>query len=268
MPASTRSQPISIEVMSQQAETQLLKQVPYLSERITTLLRNRFYPEQVSSPPAALVSQKPTVEKVEVTQQEFLSIVQKLHDVTQLPTALLDQETALYLEQQISDMLGFEVTSQLQGHTLSFSKGTIDSLPHLPRDPKDKHLPPDIIKEAPKQNYRSYYGWTGISHDENQLELLTPYWVAVPTSSLSPNDKGWLFRKKIILINATNAICIVASILDNYIDVTNKHQLGGSPAVIRHGLFWSPQNLGKFLSFFVPDQNNSIKPGVYQLLAS
>src|SRR5690606_35373464 len=47
-----------------------------------------------------------------VTAEEHAEIMNKLNSIVKMPPGHKDQETELYLEQQLSEILGFEVTAE------------------------------------------------------------------------------------------------------------------------------------------------------------
>jgi hypothetical protein len=220
-----------------------------------------------------IVTEKPR--RSSLSQEELLSILQKVREVSQLPGATLEKDTALYLEQQLADVLGFEVTSTLGNYQLPFIKATIASLSHLQMQPVKKASDTtSYVPEAESSKKRSYFGWdsspfsASSMNDSNEDNL---FWLAVPLfhfkhqlSSLN-QLKSWWRKRKMVVINPVEAIAVVAEVKDDFYDTSNKYQLGGSPAVIREGLFWSPANLGKSLVFFISDQSEAVACGKYTL---
>lgn len=210
--------------------------------------------------------------KSSLSLDELASISKKLHELSQLPGLVFDAETELYLEQQLADMLGHEVSTHSEGIKLPFVKGIIDSLPHLLVSPSQKINQIGQVPEAGLRNTRSIFGWqfSGISDSSNKFP---DFWVSLPLRSLVTTEytyetvKNWAYKKKMLIINPADSLYCIATIQDEYLDPSNRHQFGGSPALIRQGLFWSYHNLGRAFIFFISDPNNTLKSGVYQLFS-
>lgn len=253
-----------------EAEQQLLRHFPAHETRIKSLLKSRF---------AATIKKahKPTLRfekrQTSLTQEEIFSVVQKIAQLSQLPGLTFDKETELYLEQQLEDILGFGISATSSSIKLPFVKGTIYSLPHLYSSPTAHKNSPPRIKEAGLDSKRSLFGWRmQPASTDSSTGINDEYWVSLPLRSFVSTDfsfvdiKKWAYKKKLLIINPLDAIYTVAEVMNEYNDPSNKYQIGGSPAVIRDGLFWSPQNLGKVMVFFMSDASNSPPPGVYSLL--
>lgn len=205
-----------------------------------------------------------------LSPEEISSIFEKVRHISQLPGLEVDSETQMYLEQQLEDMLGFGISTSSDTLQLPFIKGVADSLPHSYAIPGSRQEGLSKIKEAGRARHRPVFGWQ--LHALSQSATDHPYWVALPlrkmvsTSTNFVMVKKALFQKKVVLINPFEALCVVAEVLDEYTDASHKYQCGISPAVARHGLIWSPQNLGKILVFFITDPGAAPNPGVYPLL--
>lgn len=237
-----------------------------------TILQNIISRNTVQATPITVIEKS---RRSQLSQEELFSILQKVREVSQLPGVSLDRDTALYMEQQLADVLGFEVTSTLEQCQLPFIKATIASLPHMQLQPIKKEIDPtSYTPEAESTKKRSYFGWesspfSGSIIDGAAEENL--FWVAFPLHHFkhqlsSVNQlKTWWKKRKMVIINPVEAIAVVAEVKDDFYDTANKYQFGGSPAVIREGQFWSPMNLGKSLLFFISDQSSTVACGKYTL---
>lgn len=265
MAASSKNPQTTLTSLIKVDTTHLLKQFPHHEPRIKALLAQRFAPPTETQP-----SQQHF--KPAVPQEEVASIMEKTHHLSLLPGLSFDTETELYLQQQLEDVLGFSIHGSLNGHKLPFTKGLVESLPHLRNSPTIDSSDLDTVPEAGVQASRPLFGWhLQYSDDQISSGSATEYWVSLPlrqwlSSTTSLNDlKHWLHRRKVILINPSEALFAIVEVLDEYLPLSNKFQLGASPAVVRKGLFWSPQNLGKAMVFFLADSSSLPEPGVYSL---
>lgn len=237
-----------------------------------TILQNIITRSTVQATPITVTEK---ARRSQLSQEELFSILQKIREVSQLPGTSLDRDTALYMEQQLADVLGFEVTSTLGEYQLPFVKAIIASLPHLQLQPvKIEMSATSYAPEAGSTKKRSYFGWDSSPFTESSMNDSSEdnlFWVSFPLhhfkhqlSSLN-QLKTWWKKRKMVIINPMEAIAVVVEVKDDFYDTSNKYQFGGSPAVIREGQFWSPMNLGKSLLFFISDQSETVACGKYTL---
>ena len=267
MPAQySDSNTTDLDLRIQKEKTSLLNDFPTVSSQVQQILKRLEFS-------ASYQAEKPVQNnlKSSISKDEITSILNKLQEIIQLPSASFDQETLLYLEQQLTDILGFDISTTLDGVTLPFSKAIIKALPELKTTPHDRKIA--YIPEAGQSRNRSYFGWENTNlnlpnTDQNSDSL---FWIAAPLfdpvteKTTDSNPKKWWRNRKLVLINAVESIAVVAVVKDTFLDTSNKYQLGASPAVIREGFFWSPLNLGKSLVFFIDDPANQVKLGKYPL---
>ncbi len=207
----------------------------------------------------------------EISVEEYQAVMEKLVALCQLPPGKIDIETALYIEQQVGDLLGFQVATKLQNNELLYTHGTIKALPHLKRSPTDT-TEEHTYSRAPFLEKRGYYGWSAQntasmgSTDESEK-----YYIALPLHLL-PNwypdaalIKKWYAWRKMIVINPQEHVAVVCQVADTFDASTAKYQFGGSPELIIEGRCWSPASLGKVLIFFVVDDTNTIPLGPISL---
>lgn len=240
---------------------QLQTKFPEFNDRVLELIQTR-----IDTPKVHRVIHKQTVR---ISQDELFSILDKLHQIAQLPATTIEVETRLYLEQQLADILGFEVASTMDQQELPFNKVSVKSLPHIAFTPSSPKVPV-VVAEAGINSQRSWFGWEGTFSAESTAENQQEYWIAFPFHSMSTDlplkELKLLWKnKKVVLINPVDGVAVVAKIKDTFLDTTGKYHIGASPAVIREGMFWSPQNLGRCLLFFSTDQEKSIDCGSYYL---
>jgi hypothetical protein len=208
----------------------------------------------------------------QLSQEEHQAIIQKMVQVAHQPATNLPKEEQLYLEQQLTDMLGFEVTSELNGYHLQQSTGVMSALPHLKRFPTDTLAQHELYKEAGIRAFRSSFSWF------TELGQLTPqaierekYYVAVQASFLpqwqeNPQlTREWFKFRKMVVINAVDQKAVVAVVGDIGPAEWMKAQFGGSPEIIREAKVWSIDNKGHVLVYFINDPTNQVPLGVHDL---
>ncbi len=207
----------------------------------------------------------------ELDQEEFEAVMTKAQALTQLPPGKIDTETALYLEQQLGELLGFQVATKLQDNEVPHSFGIVRALPHLKRSPTDERSQHDYSR-APFLNKRGYFGWLPSQlAEDTELELLEKYYLAIPFfllpnwDSVSAAVKKWYSFRKMVLINPFEQQAVVCVVGDSFDSGYTKYQFGASPEVILEGKCWSPATLGKVLIFFVLDDENQIPLGPVSL---
>lgn len=208
----------------------------------------------------------------EVTQEEYQAIITKMKGyVTQPPGHLAEQEE-LYLEQQLSDLLGFEVTAELDGHSLNHSIGVMGGEQHLPRFPGDSIDQHDAFPEAGITANRGAFGWFTESGVLTERAIAREkYYFAVQTLYLPDWNtnhkelKPWYAFRKMIAINPAEQLAVVGVVADAGPAQWVNKQFGGSPEVIREGKIWSKDSRGRVLLYFVDDPEDTIPLGVINL---
>ena len=207
-----------------------------------------------------------------VTQDEYATLIDKMKAVAVMPAGHLDKEQELYLEQQLSDLFGFEVTAELDGHRLNHSHGIMGSEQHLKRFPGDDLSQHDRYQEAGIAPARGAFGWFT---DQGQLTAAAidkeRYYFAVQTLYLPDWNtnhrqlKPWYMFRKMIVINPAEELAVVGVVGDAGPAQWVKKQYGGSPEVIREGKIWSPAARGRVILFFVDDPEDQIPLGLINI---
>jgi len=209
-----------------------------------------------------------------ISVEEHQSILEKMVEYVNRPPGHLPEQEELYLEQQLSDMLGFSVSAELDGHRLNHSIGIMGGEQHLQRFPGDTLSQHDAYQEAGIAPGRGAFGWfteNGILTD--QAVAREKYYFAVQTLYLPDWNtnhadlKPWYKFRKMIAINPAEQVAVVGVVGDAGPAQWVNKQFGGSPEVIREGKIWSSQSRGKVLLFFVDDPDDTIPLGVINLSA-
>lgn len=206
-----------------------------------------------------------------VSKEEFNSIINKMSELLQLPAGQLEEESELYLEQQLSDIFGFDVSATLEGQKLLFSTGIMKALPHLKRYPTDILENHTNYHEAGINRNRSAFGWFSGNAEPDQITVSQEkYYISVPLyfqsdwSSQHTQLKQWYKFRKVIVINPAERIAVVGVVGDIGPTTYTRYQFGGSPELIHEGKIWSPKAAGKVLVLFLHDAENTIPAGPIQ----
>lgn len=210
--------------------------------------------------------------KAEISREEHNEIFAKMVGMVNRPPGHLAKDEELYLEQQLADILGFEVTAELDEHRLNHSIGIMGGEQHLKRFAGDDLSQHDAYLEAGMAPGRGAFGWF-TENGQLTVEAIQreKYYFAVQTLYLSDWNsnyqelKPWYKYRKMVMINPAEEIAIVGVVGDAGPAQWVKKQFGGSPEVIREGKVWSPKSKGRVILWFVDDPENKIPLGPVNL---
>ena len=212
---------------------------------------------------------------VAVNLEEHQEIMNKLESIVQMPPGHMEKETELYLEQQLSEILGFEVTAELEGQRLNHSIGIMGGEQHLLRFPGDDLSQHDAYQEAGIAPNRGAFGWFTEGGELTEKAIAREkYYFAVQTlylenwNSEHQTLKPWYKFRKMVVINPAEKVAVVAVVGDAGPAAWVQKQFGGSPEVIREGKIWSPKSRGRILLLFVDDPDDKIPLGPISLEAT
>lgn len=207
-----------------------------------------------------------------VSQEEREEVLNKLEQVVKQPPGHLPREDELYIEQQMSDMLGFPVAVELEGNRLNHSIMIMGGEQHLRRFPTDSLNQHDAFLEAGIAPGRGAFGWFTENGELTEKAIQREkYYFAVQTLYLPNWNTDWHYLKdwykfrKMIVINPAERIAVVGVVGDAGPAQWVKKQSGGSPEIIREGKIWSPKSRGRVYMMFVDDPTDSIPLGVIDL---
>ncbi len=207
-----------------------------------------------------------------VTAEEHAEIMNKLNSIVKMPPGHMDQETELYLEQQLSEILGFEVTAELESHRLNHTIGIMGGEQHLIRFPGDTLGQHDAYLEAGIAPNRGAFGWFTESGELTEKAIMREkYYFAVQTLYLPDwNTNHQILKpfyqfRKMVAINPAEKVAVVGVVGDAGPAQWVQKQFGGSPEVIREGKIWSPNSRGRVLLFFVDDPEDKVPLGPISL---
>lgn len=187
---------------------------------------------------------------VQLEPEETQAILNKLQSYVASAAGTVPQDEALYIEQQVAELLGFEVELSKNGLTLPFSYGQMAGSSHAKMKPSITSAP-DHLKEAGFSPQRPFFGWFQESElprytiQANLLQL--PEW-----SEQYPSIKSALGLSQMFVINPYEGLGAAAVLTDVVYPHQSRYQFGGSPELIRDLKIWSPSSLGKVWVFFLP----------------
>lgn len=230
-----------------------------------------------ASPPAASAGVAPTSANEQafqlVTDEEFNSVVTKLQQFVQLPAGHLQKEDELYLEQQLSEVFGFEVLAESENFRLPYTVGVMGARQHLRRFPEDKLADHARVPEAGMALRRSAFGWfTEMGQVTPNMTAAEQYTVSfaaelLPNWATEANHLRDLLRfHKVLVINPLERLAVVAALGDTGPYQELQEQFGGSPELIRDGRIWSIPAQGKVMVFLIHDLENTVPLGVRSLI--
>lgn len=205
----------------------------------------------------------------DISVEEFQIVLDKLQAIAQLPPGSPPDETLLYLEQQLSDVFGFTVCSRLRSMTLPIVSGSIFADQHIPT--VNTLLDTNTLTHVKEAGSRKHRSALGLERADNGKVSEQTYTIGLPLYALPEWSqeheqlKGTYRNTKLAVINPNDARAVIAMVGDISPTLDTLFQCTGSPAVIRHGLFWSPKANGKCILFLVDDPTNEVPLGVIQL---
>lgn len=227
-----------------------------VSDEVTSLLKNE---------------KKNTHLFAQISQEEVEDITQKLTLLVNMPPGQLDSESELYLEQQLSDMLGLQLSSEIEGHRLLYNTGKVKALPHIKLHPTDT-ISSHTHQYAQLSDRRGSYGWFleqgKVSEESENLEK---FYCALPLYFFSQwqsdykATKKWYKHRKVLFINPLENMAVVCAVGTIAPNTQSRYQFGASPEAIISGKFWSPRAAGKVLVLFVEDADSTIQLGPRKL---
>lgn len=208
----------------------------------------------------------------QVRAEEQQVVVEKMQTLVKQAPGHLAKEDELYLEQQLSDMLGFQVTAELEGHRLNHSIGIMGGEQHLRRFPNDTLDQHDAYRESGMAPNRGAFGWftEGGQLTEEAIQR-EKYYFAVQTlylpdwNSNHAELKPWYKFRKMVAVNPADKVAVVGVVGDAGPAMWVQKQYGGSPEIIREGKIWSKEARGRVILFFVDDPENKVPLGPISL---
>lgn len=264
MPAQTSSKATRlISRMTDQVKLDISQKFPDLLNSKINDFKHRPQPElpatstpnSVSSQVVSSVSQSKVMSQI--TQEELQSVIHKMQSILSKPPSRLDGETSLYLNQQLSELLGIQVSTELDGFYLPHNTGLVKSLNHQKTGPDDKLENHINHIEAGISDKRSFFGW--LDQESEQYRVSLPLQLISGWVKDSVNISKWYQNRKVVLINPFDMRAVIAKISDIYVEDLLKYQFGASPEVVREGLFWSPKSRGRAAIFFIEGNTGNSK---------
>lgn len=208
-------------------------------------------------------------QKIVVSPEERESILRKVSGYVHGAAGSLPHDQSLYLEQQLSDLFGFEVTSSLDEISLPYTVGTMAALSHLKRHPADMLADHSAVLEAGLDVRRGSFGWfTELGQLTANTALREQYYVSLPLEFLpewqtrARQLKEWFAFRKVLVVNPVTQLAAVAVVGDIGPSNWMQYQFGGSPEIIRELGVWQPESQGKVMMMFVHDPEDQVPLGI------
>ena len=230
--------------------------------------------EPMKTPPQEEKKSKNEAERLAMnfSEDEHQEVMNKILSAVNGPAGHLENESQLYLEQQLSEILGFQVMAELDGKQLNHSIGIMGSEQHLLRYPGDLLANHDAYQEAGMAPNRGAFGWfTENGELTPEAIMREKYYFAVQLMYLPdwnqnyPELKPWYQYRKMVVINPSEQLAVVGVIADAGPAMWVQKQFGGSPEVIREGKIWSPNTRGKVMLLFIDDPDDQVPLGPIDL---
>ncbi len=206
-----------------------------------------------------------------VTREETASILGKLQELASGQVTDSSRDQMLYIEQQLTDLLGFEITSELEGQRIPYLPVRIKAGKHLKRYPGDNLSEHGDFLESGMAS-RSGFGWLTENGQITDRSLRwEQYYVSLPLSSLEDWKsnrtalKTWYFKRKVIVINPYDLKAVVGVVADIGPDAPLQYQCAASPELIRATWAWSPRAQGRVLIYFISDSQDEVAIGQVNL---
>ena len=205
---------------------------------------------------------------LDLSATEHQEIMAKLSSYVNGPAGHLEEQSQLYLEQQLNLILGFNVRQNLEDQQLNHSIGIMGAEQHLMRFPGDTLAQHDAYQEAGLAPRRGAFSWFTESGELSEIDILREkYYFAVQLMYLPdwndnyPTLKPWYKYRKMVMINPAEQMAVVGVVADAGPAMWVQKQFGGSPEVIREGKVWSNNSQGRVMLLFVDDEEDKIPLG-------
>ncbi|MDA1079270.1 MAG: hypothetical protein O2840_01105 [bacterium] len=178
----------------------------------------------------------------------------------------LSEKELLYLEQQVSDLLGFEVTSSLDDQRLTHTFGKIQALAEFVLQPHQNTVSTPAVRGANMQATRPTLGWAKKPPENGEKHfLLANHLLLLEDWHLKyAHYKNWYKWRKLLVLNPFNRVAVIVELASFTLPNPMQYQFGGSPDVIRASQAWSPEAQGHVCVFFIPEEI-AIKPGLHKI---
>jgi len=203
-----------------------------------------------------LVNPDTTPQFSAVLSDEVKELFIKLRSVVTNHQLWQDTQMRLFLEQHISDLIGFTVSSELEKTLLPVWHGRVSGLSHQKRSISDTLAQHRSHLEAGLSPYRIK---SALSSDEmigaEQYGVQYPAWLLSGYQASAEATIAKLRRHKWLIINPMHERIVVGDTL-GVMSPSHRYGLGLTPELMRLGRFWWPGQTGDALCLLV-DRNCS-----------
>lgn len=207
--------------------------------------------ELLAAPEAPLYVNKKNPLASEITAEERLAVFEKLRLLFDNANLLRDLEMRLYLEQQLSDLCGLQVVSELEGFKLPNTTVKVQAGSHQLRkfaDQLNQHLE---INEALIDDKRSHFGWLNDNEQNEQFGIGLPLFLLEEWQKNYQKTWAWFKYRKLLLINPWKNLMAVASVTSIAPKHLQRYQAISNPELSRQTQLWFPGSFGKACLFLI-----------------
>ncbi len=202
--------------------------------------------------------------QIKISQEERLSIFEKLRSLFSNQELLKNLEMMMYLEQQLSDLIGLEVVSELEGYTLPHSTAKFQAASHLKLGFDDQLNTHSTIYEAGLSKRRPFFGWQ--QPRTPAAEAAEQYGVSLPLHLLDQWQTNkhatlkWFKYRQVLIVNPWKELACIGVVNDLGPAHTTRYQAAASPELVRATQLWFPGLSGRGCLFLL-DHAKTVQPG-------
>lgn len=227
--------------------------------------------KQPPIPPAELKKNEKKMFMV-LTAEERSSVFTTLKSWLETPFPSVDPTMRLYIEQQLSNLTGYSISSETTHLTLPVLQTVMSAMPHIKRTPQDTLTQHSDRLEAGISRDRSFFGWL-VNSQSDQISspdvLAEQYGVYLPLHLLPDwqNRRDQImadFKKQLtVVINPFTMSMVVARCIGWWPPSSSHPSSGGSPELITSAQVWHPTSLGRVVMFLIntDDSSRPLEPG-------
>lgn len=187
---------------------------------------------------------------------ERSTIMEKLRSIHRQSVSSIEEHTLLYLEQQISDLVGMTVSTEFNGIQLPYIVGQIEASLPYPSSPSAAQR--ESTSQQRDKKTRSYFGWID---PQTTYGIVIPFQETAEWTQLSEKNRLAFAQLSAIVINPVTEQALVAKLVDVGPYHTQRYQFSGTPKLLEDGGFWSPGSAGLAAVFLLENSGQQQKLG-------
>lgn len=195
-----------------------------------------------------------------ITKEEKDAVFTKLIKLFADKSLLDNIEERLYLEQQISDLTGINVTTNLDGYNLPHTTVKFRSDAHQRTNFADILNNHPQFHEAGLNKKRSVFGWSNQNgHESTKMEeffIVLPIYLIKAWQTDLPSLVNWFKYRKVLVINPFTQLAAVACVSDVGPSHLQRSQALCSPELSHLLRLWQPGLQGRACLFLIEHSEN------------